>query len=341
MLNRFLKKNDLTCEDLYQKQLAIQRAITIGDMEPYENHWLPDLIKDFMREMKADGKSDGYTRQIITAVKFFLKTSAMTLSIDSEDIPNGEDTGKAVISHIQIDKIWDRCRGEFKLRNRALIAMIKDSGLRPIDVFKLDVKDFLTALDESPYPGFAKFRCIITSKTGTKGYPRIGPEAVEALNLYLNGRETGPLFESKQRIAGSRKMSPHLKRMTTDDIGSIFATLTKELKNGDQIAAYSLRKFHSTKLNSAKPELELESMSESYIAILQGKKRQGTFGPYNKPQDTGELMDEYVRHYPKLTLNPEFISTWERFDIQKQTASNEKRIDELTKLVEKLLAERE
>jgi len=316
MLNTFLRENGLTFEDIYQKQLAIQRAIQNGEMEPYENHWLPDLVKEFMKDMTERGKADGYTRQIITYMKFFLKTSAMELRINPEDYPQGEDIGKTVITLKQINIIWDRCQKEWKVRNRALIAMLKDSGLRPIDLTKMNVEDFLRALEESHHPGFAKFRSIITSKKGTKGHPRIGPDAIDAIKLYLNGRETGPLFESKQWIEGTRFVSPDLKRMSSPDITSVFSTLTKELKNGDQVSAYSLRKFHSTELNSSRPDLDLPLMSEAYIAMLQGKKRQGTFGPYNQPWETGKLLDEYVRHYPKLTLNPEIISAHSKLELQ-------------------------
>jgi len=308
LLNRFLKKNGLTLEEIYQKQLATQRAIQNGEMEPYENFWLPNLVKDFMKDMLERGSSPGYTRQIITYMKFFLKASAMDFRLNPEDYPQGEDIGKTVITYKQINTIWDQCTAEFKLRNRALIAMLKDSGLRPIDLTKLNVENFLLALEESPHTGFAKFRPIITSKKGTKGHPRIGPDAVEAITLYLNGRKTGPLFESKKINKATNRPEPELKRMLPGDISSVFNTLTKVLKNGDQVAAYSLRKFHSTELNSSRPDLDLPSMSEAYIAMLQGKKRQGSFGPYNQPWETGKLLDEYVRHYPKLSLTPEIIS---------------------------------
>ncbi len=32
------------------------------------------------------------------------------------------------------------------------------------------------------------------------------------------------------------------------------------------------------------------------------KKRPGTFGPYNQPWETGQLFEEYMRHYPKLSM---------------------------------------
>ncbi len=167
------------------------------------------------------------------------------------------------------------------------------------------MSDFLTALKESPDPEFAVFRPIITSKKGKKAYPIIGPDAVEAVKLYLDGREIGPLFEAKEMIKGTKKPKKDLKRMSSMDISSVFSTLTEELANGDQISTYSLRKFHSTSLNAPRPDLDLPSMNEAYIAILQGKKRPGTFGPYNQPWETGKLLEEYIRHYRKLSLNPD------------------------------------
>ena len=151
---------------------------------------------------------------------------------------------------------------------------------------------------------------------------------MKALQHYLNGRKTGPLFESKKINKATNRPEPELKRMLPGDISSVFNTLTKVLKNGDQVAAYSLRKFHSTELNSSRPDLDLPSLSEAYISMLQGKKRQGSFGPYNQPWETGKLLDEYVRHYPKLSLHPEIIS--ERTELELIRLRKEvERIDEL------------
>jgi integrase len=308
MLSTFLDRYNLTFEDIYVKQVAIERAIQNGEMEPYENDWLPDLVKGFMQDMIKEGRAPGYARQIYSYMRFFCRASKINFELDREDLPQGESIGKTVISHRQILKIWDLCIKEFKLRNRALIAFLKDSGLRPIDVSGLDVADYLRALKDSPHEGFAKFRPIITTKKGRRAYPRIGPDAVEALDLYLNGRETGPLFESKEMIEGTKYPKEELKRMSSMDISSVFSRLTKGLSNGDRVSAYSLRKFHSTSLNAPRPDLELPSMEEAYIAILQGKKRPGTFGPYNQPWETGQLLEEYVRHYPKLSLKPQAVN---------------------------------
>lgn len=305
MLNTFLDRYSLTFEDIYSKQVEIERAIKNGEMEPYENDWLPNLVKDFMKEMIEDGKSPGYARQINSYMRFFCKASHINYQLDREDVPQGDSIGKTVISHRQILTIWDRCTKEFKLRNRALIAFLKDSGLRPIDVSRLDVDDYLEALEASPNPEFATFKPILTTKKGRKAYPIVGPDAIEALNLYLVERKTGALFEAKEMIRGTKQPKEGLKRMASMDVSSVFSTLTKGLVNGDHVSAYSLRKFHSTSLNAPRPDLDLPSMNEAYIAILQGKKRPGSFGPYNQPWETGALLKEYIRHYRKLSLNPD------------------------------------
>jgi integrase len=302
MMNTFLQKYDLTYESVYGKQLEIQRAIQNGEMEPYEDEWLPNLIREFMNELIEKGKSPGYARQITTHMRFFFKSSRIDFQMDRGDIPRGESIGKSVASHEQIREMWDRCTKEFKLRNRALIAFMKDSGLRPIDISGLNVVDYLRAVNESSFPGFAKFRPVITSKAGKKAYPRIGPETVEAMNRYLNGRTSGPLFLAKEMIPGTKRPKKELKRMNSMDISSIFSNLTETMESGDTLGAYSLRKFHSTTLNAPRADLGLPAMSEAYIAILQGKEHPGTFGPYNQPWQTGKLMEEYMRHYPKLSL---------------------------------------
>ena len=335
MLNTFLNRYSLTFEDIYVKQVAIERAIQSGEMEPYENDWLPNLVKDFMLSMIEAGKSPGYARQINSYMRFFCKASRIGFELDREDIPVGDSIGKAVASHEQLLAMWDRCTKEFKLRNRALIAFLKDSGLRPIDVSGLNVENYLKAIEESPVPGFAKFRPILTSKKGKKAYPRVGPEAVEALNRYLKGRKKGPLFEAKEMIPGTKRPKLELKRMSSMDISSVFSTLSEGLENGDRVSSYSLRKFHSTSLNAPRPDLDLPALSESYIGILQGKERPGTFGPYNQPWETGKLLEEYVRHYPKLSMTgATFRGEIEALSLEIKDLASVQKVDTLQKRID-------
>ncbi len=102
MLNTFLVRYSLTFEDIYTKQVEIERAITNGEMEPYENDWLPNLVKDFMQDMIEDGKSPSYARQINSYMRFFCKASHISYQLDREDIPSGDSIGKTVISNEQL-----------------------------------------------------------------------------------------------------------------------------------------------------------------------------------------------------------------------------------------------
>jgi hypothetical protein len=83
-------------------------------------------------------------------------------------------------------------------------------------------------------------------------------------------------------------------------------------------------------------------MSEAYIAILQGKRRSGTFTMYNLPFETGQLIEEYVRHYPKLSMNQEYA--YSKYEEQMKEQSSEigvlrSEIDELKNMVFELLNE--
>jgi len=107
------------------------------------------------------------------------------------------------------------------------------------------------------------------------------------------------------------------------DISAIFNRLWKSVENSAQYSAYSLRKFHTSQLNSTMEYVgrDLFPMPMSYIYKLQGRKVRDSFGSYDRPEENGKLLEAYVQHYPKLVVYP---------------ASDERKVEALTDRVDKL-----
>ena len=94
---------------------------------------------------------------------------------------------------------------------------------------------------------------------------------------------------------------------------------------GRKISAHSLRKFHSTELES--------EMNSSWIVKLQGKNLGGGWAPYSHPEGDGETFDPeklteaYCRAYKVLRIKDS--KTQQDKERDKKFSEQEKRIKEL------------
>ncbi len=180
----------------------------------------------------------------------------------------------------EIRTLLEFVAGQFRIRNRAIIMMLKDTGLRRSDLSKMTVEDYLMARVISTERGdFKVFRPYPTTKTGEVAYVHIGPEAVEAVDKYLDGRSSGPLFLNRNGVqVYEGNMTMMVKRFA------------RHLDNPDNVSPHSFRKTHRTLLEARMPE--------SYMKKLQGKSTD----PYIHPEQTGELTEAYIKHYDAITV---------------------------------------
>jgi integrase len=165
----------------------------------------------------------------------------------------------------------------------------KDSGLRISDIGLLNVEDYLDARS-SAHDGeiYKEFNPIVTKKTKAVAYSCIGPEAVNAVDLYLEerGAKRGePLFNDHRG-----------KRIKDSALSELFRRFGKMLDNGNRISAHSFRKFNETMMESAGIPL-------NWIKRYQGRKVSDSTGPYSNPQDIPDrLIEKYVQCYDSLRV---------------------------------------
>ncbi len=310
-LKQFLERYSLTATELYERQREIEKGVALGEREAYALDWLPGLVQALVNERVQQGLNADYAKDIHKTISFFCKVNHLRYEQSSHDLPQAENIGKGAFNRAHIVKMWDHAEGLFKTRNRAIMAFLKDSGLRPVDLAKLTVKDYRLAVKNSPEAGYAVFNPIITSKKGVKAFPIIGPDATAAIDEYLSDAklreylgltDKGPLFMSRN-MAGKNGELQGFKAMNSMDISIMIMRIIEaaEINNGSRYGAYSFRKYHMSRLNSAM-DLTLPAMQLSYIYKLQGRRVKDAVGTYDRPEESGELTSEYVRHYPKLSM---------------------------------------
>ena len=258
-----------------------------------------------MAEMKRSGMAASTCRMLNKAVNFFLKSQGLNLKVEAEDKPKGEYIGKRMMTPEEIRTLWDS-PGTFRLRNRGLLAFGKDGGLRVDDIAAQNVGHYAAAetkhnLDGEPFKVFKPYE---TRKEGIIAHIHIGPEAVEAIDAYLEYRrgrgetlsKRSPLFAvGLSGQPASANLAP-VRRYTREQLSHFFRHWRDRCGLPQEVSGHSLRKFHLTMLQTAR-------VPDTWIAKLQGKSTKTAFGVYSQPEELpGELTRAYISAYDKLRI---------------------------------------
>lgn len=306
---RFLTRWKTTPDELYS-----MRQKDLESMDPRDHKNIERMVIVLMSEMQEAGLSSSTCRQVAKAVTSFFDAQGMEFRLRARDKPRAIHRGQNLVMVDGIRRMWDCVSEEMRERNRALLAVAKDSGLRVSDICVLDTEDWRSAaVVEHEGEEYRKFEPKMTVKTGDYAHIHLGPEANNAIEKYLETRE-----DSNPALFIDRKD----KRLGRIAMIRQFRYLGE--KTGvSKISAHSFRKFHRTRLEGA-------GMPESWIKKLQGKATD----PYSHPEQTGELTQRYIQSYQGLRI---FGESKQRIDEQAQ------RIAELERQVEeaRLMGRRE
>ena len=257
----------------------------------------------YVNELVREGLSASHSRGVLKAVNLFLQANECArLSYSNNDLPYEEALGAIEATHGQVRALFHACSGEYGSRNEALVMFLKDCGLRVSDVARRSVEEYLRAkgvAEAAGFPGFAAFDPIITRKKKTRAWPVVGPEATDAVDKYLAGRTSGPLFLGRV-LSGRRGEKTGEGRLDEGSMSVLFLRLKSNLDDGGHgISANSLRKFHSTTL-AGKGGIH-GVKEEDYIDRLEGRKLRSSREPYFKPRD---LLRAYAEAYDSLRVLP-------------------------------------
>ncbi len=274
-LNRYLDHVGLSAEELYEWQKRL-----LDDGDPRTNREVARSVAEFMRLMISKGSAPGTSVVVVNAVKSFMLANSLTFPIRKTDLPVVRTQGSNVVTLEQIREIYDSVPNRYKARNRALIMVLKDSGLRASDVSNISVENYLAAkLLETEKGSFRVLKPLSTQKTGEVAFVHLGPEAVKDVDNYLGGRVSGPLFLDRDGLA-----------MSSNAVSMVIRRNVAWVDHIEKVSAHSFRKTHRTLLEARIPE--------SYVKKLQGKSTDS----YIHPEQTGELTKAYIENYDAIRV---------------------------------------
>jgi len=306
-----------------ERLLEIHRDFLVN--HPDKADYIPDIVKEWIA-MEADkrGWKKATTMNPRKAIKLFFKVNNAPINLTIDKVPNEGGVDPMWIGDLR--DLMDNRRGtlgDIPLRNKALIMVLKDTGLRVSDLMVwLDKDDrkmrgfyIETFLDAERYNNEAgeEFRYIPkykTKKEGVYAHVHMGPEAIEAIRDYLGARDSGPVFLSRD--------GEPMRRVT---ITNTVRRCLSEFKRN--YSAHSLRKMHDTRLSA--------KIKDNEVLILQGKSLDGSKGTYFKPYDTSSHMSELTRHYIDAYNEIRVKETGAKamIDIQKRLQDAEAQVAEL------------
>lgn len=240
-----------------------------------------DQVIYFMTQQEKQGYSKSKSRQTAKAVSSFFRAN----KAHDFKLPRMERVYSKQGKTAQPEEVRTYIHNA-NVRTAAIIALLKDSGLRSGDLCNVRLNQVQKCLDEKAEWCFIT---LSTEKEGLWAYTMIGPEAMHYLRLYLKDRARRKI-ESEWLICG------HLKRrgankLTSNDITAIFDVLQK--KTGIKgFSAHSLRRFHTSQLTA-------DGLDSNWVKLAQGKSLDPAMAPYFDPSKLPEL---YKKHYNALTV---------------------------------------
>lgn len=284
-VRQFLEYLDTDHEGLYNLKLEDMKSQDPRDMRRVER----ELSQFMFKQMNEGGLAPQTAKRTGIAVTHFMRTMGFSFSLMRNEWTRGESQGQRLVLKDQIKTMYEYASAWNRERNRALIMIAKDTGLRISDVSALDVEDYLDARSvKHEGEEFKEFKPIVTKKTKAIAYSIIGPESIQALDTYLESRSAKrgePLFVDDKG-----------KRMNVTAMSEQFRRFSDYLEDSSKISAHSYRKYHETMLETAGIPL-------NWIKRYQGRKVSDSTGPYSNPQQIPDkLLNTYMENYHVLRL---------------------------------------
>jgi site-specific recombinase XerD/uncharacterized coiled-coil protein SlyX len=281
-------------------ELIEQRKIDLKADDPREQRRIEFLLRGFMVHLKDDGLSSSTQMIAFAAVKSFFESNEYPLRTKRNDYPKGEHLGSRVITKQVIKEILENPRNmKDKLKVKALVMALKDSGLRVSDVANLNYSHVSEALEKG-----LEFipLTLVTQKSKTVAKTFLGPEAVNALKLYMAERRKGTRHIAPETITSACPLfrinlnfNGKVKRVTPGSITSLIKFQCG--KTGQQkLSAHSFRKFLQTNLDVA-------GVSPNLIDQMLGHKLPNSRDAYSLPSEE-QLLKTYMDAYPQIRVYP-------------------------------------
>lgn len=292
-LERFLEYTGYDAEELYETRMRHLRSD-----DPRDRKILEYEIRGSLTRMAEDQELSPSTIRIVySAVSSFFEAQGLSIDVKTRELPRVVYHGKKVVLKEQIREIMESIGSRNRLRNTALVLVAKDTGLRVSDLSKMTVSWYNSGVETVSSHGerFMAFKPVRAKKTGGVCFPHMGPEAVKAVERYLEERvkagedldEDSPLWVDEKK---GGFLSPH-------GVSLFFTRWTNSLgHDGEDLSAHSFRKFFETNLEAA-------GMHKNWIGKYFDKTVNDSSAPYSRPEDIpGLLTESYIKHYDALRV---------------------------------------
>ena len=301
-VEEFLERIGMDAEALFELRKADWSA-----EDPLDRGEVEDMVSVHVKYLSSErGLASGSVWNHIKSLCFFFKVIKMPLDLGDIYAPRKIYNGQRKVRADEIRVMLSKVGTEFHERNQAMIYMAKDTGLRMSDLTILDLEHYektrtVHNVDDEP---FKEFRPMKTKKTGDLAHIRIGPEAIQAVEAWLEvrGREPGPLFT--KRGGG---------RLHRKGASAMFLRKSQHLEDGYKVSGHSFRKFHKT-------GCEAGGIAEHWIRRLEGKAHD----EYSAPTEE-ELTEAYMEAYDRLRISEESATGQKMIEELKRTVADQQR----------------
>jgi integrase/uncharacterized coiled-coil protein SlyX len=306
-------------------ELIEQRRIDLKADDPREQRGTESLLKAFMVELRDKGMSPATQQIAFAAVKSFFESNEYPLRTKRSDYPKGESLGSRAITKQVIREILDDTkRMKDKHKMRALILFLKDTGLRISDVRNLNYGHVSDGLEKD-----LKFipLQLVTQKAKTVAKTFVGPEAIEALRLYLDERRKGTrrmppeVITKDSPLFRTNEQGP-VKRISRQGLSSMIRFQCT--KNGaKRLSAHSFRKYLQTSLDAT-------GVSPNFTDQIIGHKLINSRDAYSLPTEE-QLLKAYMDAYPLVRVYPD------KTEVEERIAKLEEQVTERNGTIAELL----
>jgi len=278
-MDQFLDFMGMSPEELYQMYIEEEK---IDD--PRDRGGVARKVKRYVKGLEDKGYSKSYANQTFKAVRSFFRSSRINLVIKGVQKPRNRQQKTA--THEDIRAFMEAAGN---LRTKAMIMVLKDSGLRSSDICQIREEQVRNCIDDGADFCFLNLK---TEKEGIWAYTMLGFESLEYVKLYLDEKDRGgfssvwlfsPMIGTKRGNTG--------EQMNKGQISCIFDRLQKKTgRHG--ISAHSMRRFHTTNLAASQ-------LDSNWVKLLQGKALDEAMRPYFDPYKLPEL---YTKHYHAIQI---------------------------------------
>jgi len=262
-----------------------------GDFELWPRDVLPAR-----RSVLEDGYSGSAAGLLYDAVACFYRSQNVVFGLRASEKPRMVKQGRRIVLKEQVRGMWDNA-GYYKHRNRAWMMVAKDTGFRVSDTVGLDVGDLLGAVEYMVNgETYLEFSMVVTKKMQVPAYPVLGPEAVEAVRLYVGDRTEGPLFLDE---SGKRWQVPAASVCISDIAG----------KSGlVNVGCHSFRIYFET-------QMQAQGVSEYVWKRWMGKAIKSQDDSYSQVQNIpGKSVELYAENYGAIRVFSDERELQQRLD---------------------------